>query len=251
MRYPENLRVIVDVTKPPYCADNTGKTDCTEALIRAYNDLMLEDVAAFRETFEKMKNAPDDQDTYIGFQTRKTARKFNVSYSEDLPAAKILYFPNGTYLVSDTIVYQTRESRKFHVGRFYFELNRNIHFEGESREGTVIRLKDHAKGFEYGQIRPVISFILRPETVAEHIANNAMLNSVKDLTIDCGVGNGGAVGIKYYANNSGMISNVTVRSSDPTHDGFAGCQRREATDGICQRDAKTRVRVRDPLTRPL
>ncbi len=223
MRYPESLRIIVDVTKPPYCADNTGKIDCTEALIRAYNDLILEDVSAFKKTFEKMKNAPDDEDTYIGFQTRKTrAGKFNVSFSEDLPPAKILYFPNGIYLVSDTIVYQTRESRKFHMGRFYFELNRNIHFEGESREGAIIKLKDHAKGFEYGQIRPVISFILRPETVAEHIANNAMMNSVKDLTIDCGVGNGGAVGIKYYANNSGMISNVTIRSSDPMHDGFAG-----------------------------
>lgn len=223
MRYPENLRVIVDVTKPPYCADNTGKIDCTDVLIRAYNDLMLEDVSAFKKTFAQMEKAPDDQDTYIGFQTRKTrAGKFNVSFSEDLPLAKILYFPNGTYLVSDTIVYQTRESRKFHMGRFYFELNRNIHFEGESREGTIIKLKDHAKGFEYGQIRPIISFILRPETVAEHIANNAMMNSVKDLTIDCGVGNGGAVGLKYYANNTGMISNVTVRSSDTKRDGFAG-----------------------------
>ncbi len=223
MRYPENLRVVVDVTKPPYCADPTGKIDCTDALIRAYNDLMLEDVAAFQKTFAEMKNAPEDQDTYIGFQTRKTkAGKFNVSFSEDLPPAKILYFPNGTYLVSDTIVYRTRESRKFHMGRFYFELNRNIHFEGESREGTVIKLKDHAKGFEYGQIRPIISFILRPETVAEHIANNAMLNSVKDLTIDCGKGNGGAVGIKYYANNTGMIEGVTIRSSDPAYDGFAG-----------------------------
>ncbi len=223
MRYPDNLRIIVDVTKPPYCADNTGKTDCTEALIRAYNDLILEDVAAFKKTFAQVKAAPDDQDTYIGFQTRKTrAGKFNVSYSENLPLAKIMYFPNGTYLVSDTIIYRTRESRKHHGGKFNFELNRNIHFEGESREGAIIRLQDHAKGFEYGQIRPIISFILRPETVAEHVANNAMLNSVKDLTIDCGVGNGGAVGIKYYANNTGMISNVTIRSSDPDHDGFAG-----------------------------
>ncbi len=222
MRYPEHLRVIVDVTKPPYSADNTGRTDCTEALRRAYNDLMLEDIAAFRVTYDKLANAPAGESTYIGFQSRNTPKKFNVSFSEDLPPAKILYFPKGTYLVSDSIVYQTRESRKYHMDRFYFELNRNIHFEGESREETVIKLQDHSKGFEYGQIRPIISFILRPETIVEHIANNAMLNTLKDLTIDCGVGNPGAVGVKYYANNSGRIENVTVRSSDPTHDGFAG-----------------------------
>lgn len=222
MRYPEQLRVIVDVTKPPYCADNTGKTDCTEALCRAYNDLMLEDVAAVRATYEKLAKAPAGESTYIGFQSRNTPKKFNVSFSEDLPPAKILYFPKGTYLVSDTILYKTRDSRKYHMDRFYFELNRNIHFEGENREETVIRLADHSKGFEYGQIRPIISFILRPETIVEHIANNAMLNSVKDLTIDCGAGNPGAVGIKYYANNSGYIENVTIRSSDPDHDGFAG-----------------------------
>ena len=223
MRYPSDLRVIVDVTKPPYCADNTGKTDCTEALRRAYNDLMLEDVAAVRRTMDKIKSAPKEQNNYFGFQSRLTREgKLNVSYSEDLPAAKILYFPNGTYLVSDTIIYETRESRKFYKDRWSFELNRNIHFEGESREGAIIRLADHAKGFEYGQIRPIISFILRPETVAEHIANNAMLNTVKDLTIDCGRGNGGAVGIKYYANNSGRIENVTVKSSDEAFDGFAG-----------------------------
>ena len=39
MRYPEELKIIVDVTKPPYCADNTGKVDCTDALRRAYNDI--------------------------------------------------------------------------------------------------------------------------------------------------------------------------------------------------------------------
>ena len=223
MRYPNDLRVIVDVTKPPYCADNTGRVDCTEALRRAYNDLMLEDVAAVRQTLEKIKNFPKGENTYLGFQSRLTKEgKLNVSYSELLPAAKILYFPNGTYLVSDTIIYETRDSRKFYKDRFYFELNRNIHFEGESREGTVIKLADNAKGFEYGQIRPVISFILRPETVVEHIANNAMLNTIRDLTIDCGRGNPAAVGIKYYASNSGRIENVTVKSSDEAYDGFAG-----------------------------
>lgn len=223
MRYPENLRTVVDVTKPPYCADNTGKTDCTDILIKVFNDIIEEDVALVRQTYEKLKNAPDGVNTYIGFQSRKLDwGLLNVSYSEDLPPARVMYFPKGTYLVSDTIVYKTRKSRKFHFGRFFYELNRNIHFEGECMEETVIKLKDNAKGFEYGQVRPVINFHLRTESFYDHCANNAMLNTVKDLTIDCGKGNPGAAGIKYYANNTGRIENVTIKSSDPKGAGFAG-----------------------------
>jgi len=220
MRYPENLRVIVDITKPPYCADSTGKTDCTQIINRAYNDIIEEDIKLVRETYEKLKGAPDGKNTYLGFQFRKTDYgELNVSYSEHLPPAKIIYFPRGTYLISDTVCYQTRRSRKLHFGnKWYFELNRNIHFEGEHREESIIKLRDHAHGFEYGQMRPVINFLLRPESFVEHIANNAMLNTCKDLTIDCGEGNPGAVGLKFYANNSGRIANVTVKCRE----GFAG-----------------------------
>ena len=156
MQYPENLRIIIDVTKPPYCADNTGKVDCTEILRKVYNDIIETDEALVRETYEKLKNAPEKENTYIGFQSRKLADgSLNVSYSEDLPPAKIMYFPKGTYLVT-------------------------------------------------------------------HCANNAMLNTFQDISIDCGKGNPGAVGLKYYANNTGRVSNVTIKSSDPEGEGFAG-----------------------------
>lgn len=229
MKYPEELKIIVDVTKPPYCADNTGKVDCTEALRQAYDDIIMRSVELFEETFEKIINSPDDKNTYIGFQSRKCSY-MNVSFSEHLPEARIMYFPKGTYLVSDTITYKTKKSRKYHGGIFWYELNRNIHFEGEDRENTVIKLKDNAKGFEYGNCRPVIDFLPRPEAMVEHISNNAMQNSIKDITIDCGSGNSGAVGIKFYANNSGCIRNVTVKSSDL--DGFAGISFLNGTSGV-------------------
>lgn len=38
MNYPAEFKNIIDITKPPYNADNTGKTDCTAALIRAFDD---------------------------------------------------------------------------------------------------------------------------------------------------------------------------------------------------------------------
>ena len=60
MKYPKNLRTIIDVTKPPYCADNTGKTDCTEILRKVYNDIIEADVALFKETFEKVQKEWED-----------------------------------------------------------------------------------------------------------------------------------------------------------------------------------------------
>ncbi len=230
MRYPKDLKIIVDITKPPYCADNTGKTDCTEALQKAFDDIIMRSVELFDETFEKLSGSPKGENTYLGFQSRSCPTELNVSFSEHLPEARIIYFPKGTYLVSDTITYKTRSSRKFHGGRFNYELNRNIHFEGENREETVIKLKDNAKGFEYGNCRPVIDFLPRPEAMVEHIANNAMQNSIKDITIDCGKGNSGAVGLKFYASNTGCIRNVTVRSTDK--EGFAGISLLNGSCGI-------------------
>ncbi len=223
MKYPKNLRTIIDVTKPPYCADNTGKTDCTEILRKVYNDIIEADVALFKETFEKVKNFPDGVNTYMGFQSRKQADgNLNVSYAEDFPPARVMYFPKGTYLVSDTICYSTKEARKYHMGGFNYELNRNIHFEGECMEETIIKLSDNSKGFEYGQIRPIINFHLRPESMFVHCANNSMLNTIRDMTIDCGRGNPGAVAIKYYANNTGRVERLNIKTSSEHNEGFAG-----------------------------
>ena len=44
MRYPIKTDTIIDVTKPPYCADNTGKKDCTEILRRVLDDILIREV---------------------------------------------------------------------------------------------------------------------------------------------------------------------------------------------------------------
>lgn len=67
MKYPENLRVIVDVTKPPYCADNTGRVDCTEILKRAVDDVVSRDVQGVKDTWDKLRAMnPGEKDAYIG-----------------------------------------------------------------------------------------------------------------------------------------------------------------------------------------
>lgn len=223
MKYPENLRVIVDVTKPPYCADNTGRMDCTEILKRAVDDVVSRDVQGVKDTWDKLRAMnPGEKDAYIGFQSRRIGDYYNVSYSEDLPPSRIIWFPKGTYLVSDTISYITDKSKKVNDSKYWLELNRGIHFEGEDREETVIKLKDNCPGYEYGQIRPVVSYIQRNESMINDPANNAMLNTFENITIDCGSGNPGAVGLKFHASNIGRISNVTIKSSDARHRGLAG-----------------------------
>lgn len=85
---------------------------------------------------------------------------------------------------------------------------------GQSMEGVTIRLQDHCKGFEYGNDRPVISF-MRGEA-----SNIAMTNMIENLTIDIGRGNPGATGIVYFANNTGAARNLRILSGD---DSLRGC----------------------------
>ncbi|WP_246260150.1 glycoside hydrolase family 55 protein [Oxynema aestuarii] len=114
---------------------------------------------------------------------------------------RFLYFPDGTYLVCDTLtIAQT--------GKRYF-------FEGESRDRAIVRLKDNCPGFDNPEApKPVIQ--------TKGPAGQAFRNSLFDLTVDVGRGNPGAIAIEYLNNNQGTIRNVTVRSSDPQKYGFAG-----------------------------
>ncbi len=47
-------------------------------------------------------------------------------------------------------------------------------------------------------------------------------NSVRNVTIDSGRGNGGAVGLNFCANNQGAVYNVTLRSGPGRHRGGRG-----------------------------
>ena len=57
MKYPIHTSAIIDVTKPPYCADNTGKTDCTETLVRILDELLYHNIPA-REAFSALLIRP-------------------------------------------------------------------------------------------------------------------------------------------------------------------------------------------------
>ena len=214
-RFPDTCRAIVDVTKAPYFADPTGQRDSTAALKQAVNDVLRAYEKAFYETRDKLYAMPED-DALISFEIRKIGQRHNVIFPEVLPPSRILYFPKGTYLVSDTVSYDMEEFRNILGDARHLEMNCQLRFLGESREETVIKLRDNCPGFEFGNSRPVISF-MRGEA-----SNIAMTNMFENITIDVGAGNPGAVGLLFFANNTGAVRHVTIRSSDPEYRGHIG-----------------------------
>lgn len=115
---------------------------------------------------------------------------------------RIVYFPNGTYLVSDTVVYRTSTKKN------NSEENDQVRYQGQSRAGTILRLKDNASGFGSGANKPVLS------TILNGTSNIAFMNMVENLTVHTGNGNPGAIGLRYNASNTGAVRYVTIKSGD-------------------------------------
>jgi hypothetical protein len=122
-------------------------------------------------------------------------------------AGRILYFPDGEYLFSDALTGPTAESA-----------NGRMRIVGESREGTILRLKDNADGYTglRGSVKPFIAFYNGSST------NNAFKNELTNLTVEIGSGNAGAIAVQFHSNNCGAIRNVTIRSLDPAGAGKDG-----------------------------
>jgi hypothetical protein len=113
---------------------------------------------------------------------------------------RIIYLPNGTYLVSNTL---TWPAGKPETGNDY----KHTILQGQSEKGVVIKLKDRAAGFT-NQSAPK-AVIFTGDAPAQRFGN-----SIRNLTVDIGAGNLGAHGIQFNASNQGIISHVTILSRD-------------------------------------
>lgn len=217
MNYLEICKNVIDVTKAPYYADNTGNTDCTQALCQVFDDLLIREIEGIEQTHEKLKKMMKEkgkEPVYIGFENRIACGWTNVIFPEYVPSAKIIYFPAGTYLISDTITYSFNNLKNIFESAPFAELCRGIHILGESKENVVIQLADQAKGFEKGSKKPVISLNNADECCKRERTNVAQMNTIENLTIDCGKENAGAVGIRFSASNSGRVENVTFKAEE-------------------------------------
>ncbi len=211
MKYPSFCNNIIDVTKPPYCADPTGSADCTEAIRNAFDDAVRGYVDALEATKQRLFDLSDafSRDAYIGRESGRVEDGFmTITLPEYAPEAYIIYFPAGEYLISDTVTYSVNIST-LQRENYVCELCRNIHIVGEDAQSTVIRLKDNAIGFKTK--KPVISFNIKavPDDVSE-TTNCAQMNTVEDITVDVGADNPGAIGIFYVSSNCGRIENVRI-----------------------------------------
>ncbi len=105
---------------------------------------------------------------------------------------KLLYFPNGTYLVSRTLSW----SKKNSAGKDAWGKN---FLQGQNAAKTVIRLKDGA--FTDPKLPASIMWC------GGFGSADWFHNYVQDITFDVGNKNPGAIGLQFYSNNSGAVRN--------------------------------------------
>ncbi|MDA3961943.1 MAG: glycosyl hydrolase family 28-related protein [Planctomycetota bacterium] len=121
--------------------------------------------------------------------------------ADNVSGNRIIYFPNGIYLVSDTLRWGSRKDGKGKTesGSAW---KRTI-FQGQSRDGVVLKLADGTAGFgDAAAPKSVIWTGLKPA--------QRFRNSVRNLSVDVG-NNPGAIAIQYNTSNQGTLHHVTVR----------------------------------------
>ncbi len=113
----------------------------------------------------------------------------------------LIYIPNGIYIVSETLRWGKNEKRQI--------------MQGQSEGVSILRLKDTCQGF--GDASQPKAMLWTGKSPAQRFRN-----SIRNLTVDTGNGNPGAIGAQFIANNQGGIFNVTFRSGSTDGSGPIG-----------------------------
>jgi hypothetical protein len=123
----------------------------------------------------------------VANDTSALQRGLAASWGSGGGSTKILFIPNGTYLVTNTLVVRSG------VGPWVY---------GESRDGVIIRLAD-------GASTNVTSVLRAHPSDTQSSSADFFMRNFRNLTIDVG-NNPGVDGIRWYGNNSSALKNVRV-----------------------------------------
>ncbi|MDO9352661.1 MAG: glycosyl hydrolase family 28-related protein, partial [Solirubrobacteraceae bacterium] len=124
---------------------------------------------------------------------------------------RIIFFPEGTYLISDTL------DKKSASGAYLS----GMVLVGASRSKTIIRLKPNTPAYaDRANPKAMIftsSTLLTSSPTAggkdyagKGEGNDAYANYVEAMTIDVGSGNPGAIAVDYLANNMGALRDLAI-----------------------------------------
>ena len=116
----------------------------------------------------------------------------------------VIYFPTGTYLISDTLRWSKHDTAQEADGL------KNTRVIGDGPGKSIIKLKNNSAGFSSSANGKTVIDMLG---VGSNI-NWAHDNYISHLTINTGRGNSGAIGLAFNSHNNGLIENVEVISED-------------------------------------
>lgn len=144
----------------------------------------------------------------------QNAINFAIERWVDPTGKPFVYFPSGTYLVSRPLQGRVGTNTRS------FGWRDGMLLMGQDETTTTIRLKDYAPGFNLvGSPLPVIRTGSETNSGINNLDGSGcsgFRHGIINLTVNTGVGNPGAVGIDFLANNRSCIEDVTIRSEDGT-----------------------------------
>ena len=170
---------VIDITQPPFNAVGDGVTNNTAAFVAAY-------------------------DTVIN-RIKTLCPSLSRSNCKELDIRITFYVPDGTYLVSNTLIYS---GPLFTTNNPNLDRLQHIRFIGQSREKTIIKLQDNAPGYQAGADKPVVAF---SKGTFNNTANSTTL---RNLTVNTGSGNPGAIGVSMAGANNCSSYNLKIVSED-------------------------------------
>ncbi len=178
--------------------------------------LSMANIALGQETFPKIYPTPldpgwNDVTKYGADKTGKVDAtsiiRTILKRSSDYTIPLQIYFPAGTYLVSDSMGFT--------------EVNKcNVTFRGQGPEHSIIKLVNNAAAFT------------TPKAIFSTSSGNMQFkNHFFDLGINIGKGNKNAIGVDFIANNRGAMENIRIVSGDST--GYCGIIMERGWPGPC------------------